>query len=594
VLLLGDSDIVETNGAILTFMKSTYLLSGFIASAMSIAVQANCQRPPAAGPQLLWGDLHVHTQYSLDANVYGTLASPADAYKFARGEALTRADGSVVQLERPLDFVAVTEHAEWLDFTLLCESEHAAEIPDCQNLLANRGPENGVSLFRQYVVPSITAASPQPLEPCAEDPARCNELALGRWQSVQAQTEAFNAPCEFTTLHGYEWSHTPNFSHAHRNVIFRTGAVTKQAIDYIHYPSLDSFWNALDQQCREEDGCRALTIPHNTNMGDGISFDASEESVVMQRQRAHYERVVEITQEKGTSECLPPYGQSGAEDCDFELYITDHSRPKSASDFTETEWNTMRSTYVRGLLGRGLALPTDDTQPSPLRMGVIGSTDTHSATPGYVDEHVWSGSTLAGTDFDGAMLRKHWSPGGLAAVWAAENTREAIFDALYRREVYATSGARIGLRFGATAGAISEGEGETCQWRSESGPDIAMGAEAQFQQSPVFSIQAQGDTAALAAIEMVRLTWRAGTIDERVIGIWGASTPPQQQVCVNWQDGDFDPAVPTLWYPRVKQQSTPRWTAVQCESVGRCDEFPEVNVSIQERAWGSPIWHIPH
>ncbi len=574
-------------------MRITFLVSVFTATVISVSVQASCERSSAEGPQLLWGDLHVHTRYSLDANVYGTLATPADAYKFARGEALTRADGSVVQLERPLDFVAVTEHAEWLDFTLLCESEQAAEIPDCQNLLVNRGPQNGVQLFRQYVVPSITGASPAPVAPCAENPARCGELALDRWQAVQAQTEAFNAPCQFTTLHGYEWSHTPNFSHAHRNVIFRTAAVTDQAIDYIHYPTLQSFWDALDQQCLESQGCRALTIPHNTNMGDGISFDAGEESAQLQRQRAHYERVVEITQEKGTSECLPAFGDSGVDDCDFELYLTHHSRPKTPADFSKDEWETMRRSYVRGLLGQGLALPTEGDSPRPLRMGLIGSTDTHSATPGYVDEHAWSGSTLAGIGFEGAMLRKQWSPGGLAAVWAAENTREAIFDALHRREVYATSGARIGLRFGASDGVADNVNTNSCQWLSESAPGIAMGAEAQFQQSPVFSIHAQGDTAALSSVEMVRLTWSAGSVVEKVISVWKGAAH-EHQVCIDWQDPYFDPALPTLWYPRVKQVSTPRWTAVQCQLVDRCNEYPEVDINIQERAWGSPIWHIPH
>ena len=150
---------------------------------------ANCDRP-SNDKTLLWGDLHVHTSYSLDASVFGTLATPADAYRFAKGEPLTRTDGSTVQLDRPLDFVAVTEHAEWLDFTSICDSASGKGLADCENLLTKRSPENGSALFGEYVVTTITGAEPKPLSLCVDNPVLCEANALSRWQSVQAQTEA--------------------------------------------------------------------------------------------------------------------------------------------------------------------------------------------------------------------------------------------------------------------------------------------------------------------------------------------------------------------------------------------------------------------
>jgi len=551
---------------------------------LSAAAGAQECKPSGSGEKsLFWGDLHVHTSYSLDANVFGTLASPADAYRFAKGAPLARADGSTVQLERPLDFVAVTEHAEWLDFTSLCDSGQAGDFKDCRNLLENRSPGSGPALFQEYVVTSITGPKPIPLQPCADNPALCQALALDRWRAIRAQTDAANEPCRFTALHGFEWSHTPDFKHAHRNVIFRTDAVTEHAIDYIHFPTIEALWDALDKGCELDKGCQALAIPHNTNMGDGISFETADVSTKLLKQRAHYERLIEITQEKGTSECLSPYRNVVPDDCDFELFLTRQSRPTTLEDYTTGEWQAMRSTYARSLVGRGLAFPGDS---APLRLGFIGSTDTHAATPGYVDEHVWSGSALAGNGFDGAMLRKHWSAGGLVGVWADENTREGIFDALHRREVYATSGPRIGLRFG-----VDNIEPSLCKspnWQ----PVANMGEVTTLVAPPVLSVQTQSDTAPIATIEIIKLTLQDGETQEDVITIW-QETEGSMNRCVNWQDAQFDPEIATLWYPRVRQQPTPRWSAVQCARVGRCDEVPEADIAIQERAWGSPIWHIP-
>lgn len=568
-----------------SWFQSTFVIlfaTNLMLSGSFAAASGHCS-DRGESDQLLWGDLHVHTSYSLDANVFGTLATPADAYRFAKGAPLTRADGTTVKLERPLDFVAVTEHAEWLDFTAICDADNADAFEDCKNLLTKRSPAKGSQLFREYVVTTITGPTPQPLALCSDEDAQCEANALSRWNSIQAQTEAAYEPCSFTTLHGYEWSHTPNFKHAHRNILFRTSDVTATALDYIRYPTVEALWDALDETCLEEKGCRALTIPHNTNMGNGISFELSQATPKSLQQRGRYERLIEITQEKGTSECLSKDPENLSDDCNFELFLTQQSRPTPRQAFSDQDWQTMRSTYARSLVGRGLAFPGD---AAPLRMGFIGSTDTHAATPGYVDEQTWSGSALAGAGFEGAVRSNAWSAGGLVGVWAKENTREAIFDALSRRQVYATSGPRIALQFG-----LTEEDQNMCQVDTWS-PDIDMGGVARLSEQPTFHIRVQADTAPLSEVEIIKLTRVDGETTEQVLELWEAKSD-EMSACITWIDSDFNPKLATAWYPRAKQQPVPRWSAIQCAKADRCQEFPEMDSAISERAWGSPIWHLP-
>ena len=197
------------------------------------------------------------------------------------------------------------------------------------------GRLTGSAVFTEYVIPTITQANPEPTEICLKDPAACDTARQSQWRRIQEQTNAANSPCEFTALHGYEWSATPDYSHNHRNIIFRSNAVTQDPIDYLRYPNPLALWQALEKQCQSETGCEALAIPHNTNMGDGKSFDVETESDDVRLLRMRYEKLVEIHQEKGSSECLYAFG-SPDEDCSFQSYLTLNSRPKQASEFTET------------------------------------------------------------------------------------------------------------------------------------------------------------------------------------------------------------------------------------------------------------------
>ncbi len=549
----------------------------------------HCPGYQAGVKNLYWGDLHVHTAYSLDAYGYGTVSSPADAYRFAQGEEIALPDGSRVRLARPLDFTAVTDHAEWFDLLYVCTHPLFADDEYCNIMREKSGPATGSEVFAEYVIPTITLEKPQITPICADDPERCADASLNQWQRIQEQTHAANDPCHFTSFAAYEWSATPSYSHNHRNVIFASENVTEEAIDYIRYPDLDEFWRQLDQRCRPEDGCDVITIPHNTNMGDGFGFDVETDNERSLELRSKFERLVEIHQEKGNSECLSPFAAEDENDCSFENYLTRRSRPTDQEDFSEEEWEQMRRTYVRSLLLRGLEAyeHSDHHHRNPLQLGFVGSTDTHTATPGYVEEEGWHGSAFGVGDFARAMTRIDWNPGGLVAVWAEENTRESLFAAMKRREVYATSGPRIELRFEAQ----TDGGELTCS--PESTGNVAMGGEFTGSESaPTFRIRAKRDQAALARIEIIKGEWRDGDARERVLDL-SAAMNNGDDVCLTWRDPDFEPSAPAFWYARVQQEPTPRWSSTLCKQFNRCDEYPDADRTTQERAWSSPIWHLP-
>jgi len=537
-----------------------------------------------------WGDLHVHTSVSLDAYAFGTLAGPAEAYAFAKGG---EADvfGRKVKLERPLDFAAVTDHAEWLDLMYICTKPEYAEDLYCENLRAQKKTSaDGSRIFGDYVVPTITKAQPQLTPICEEDPGRCEKAAGDQWALSQMAANEANDPCNFTALIGYEWSATPSASHSHRNIIFASEHVTREAIDYIRYPKLTDLWDQLERQCRPEDGCDVVAIPHNTNMGDGKSFDIETATDAELMLRAKYERLVEIHQEKGNSECLAPYGEADNGDCDFELYVTASSRPKPRGEFDEADWERMRSTYVRSLLLRGIAAQAARPKNgNPLQLGIIGSTDTHSATPGLVEEEAWQGSVFGFGNFENSMARLDYNPGGIVGVWAAENTREAIFDALKRREVYGTSGPRMKVKFTAT----TEGADVTCQTPDLAASGIQMGGQFESAKTvPRFIVQVEADRTPLQRIEIIKGEFVEGEVRSSVLTVW-TGDDASRSACAVWADPGYDPDAPAFWYARVLQQPTKRWSQIQCEAAGRCDDFPEAIGLIQERAWASPIWHLP-
>ncbi len=553
----------------------------------------HCEYYKPGQKNLYWGDLHVHTAYSLDAYAFGTLKTPREAYSFARGNETVMPDGSRARLDRPLDFAAVTDHAEWFDLMHVCTDPQKLDDPYCNRLRSESSMEKGSSLFADYVIPTITKEAPMMTPVCTANPERCKAAKISQWQRIQQQANDANDPCHFTAQIGYEWSYTKSFSHSHRNIIFANENVTKDAIDYIRYPDLTKLWQQLELQCETKNGCDVIAIPHNTNMGDGMTFDVETASDRALQLRSRYERLVEIHQEKGNSECLSPLKSDESGDCGFENYLTNHSRPKARADFTDAEWTKMRSTYVRGLLLRGLAAyqTSGSERRNPLQLGVIGSTDNHTATPGHVNEAAWQGAVFGLGDFDRTMSRRTFNPGGLVAVWAEENTRESIFAALKRREVYATSGPRIMAKLSASI----DGKALDCSGsESDDSGVVSMGGE--FNNSigaPRFRIQGRFDKTPLESIEIIKGQYKNDKLEESRMEIWARKKEEGKSICQIWRDPDFDPKAPAFWYARIKESMTPRWSSRLCRKADRCDEFPGADIEIQERVWTSPIWYLP-
>ena len=546
--------------------------------------QGECAYHQPGVKNVYWGDLHVHSGYSLDAWGYGTSATPADAYAFAQGEPMLLPNGTMAALDRPLDFMAVTDHAEWFDLLYICSDPRWSDASYCNTMTEKNDPINGREVFTEYVIPTITKAKPEPTSLCESDNEGCASAKAHQWGRIQAQTHQANAPCTFTTFAAFEWSATPDFSHNHRNIIFANEHVTPDALDYLTYPTPLKLWQALEQQCRAAEGCDAIAIPHNTNMGDGKSFDVETETIDTLSLRARFERLIEIHQQKGNSECLPAFNNSD-EDCNFETYLTLNSVPTAAETFTETQWERMRGSYVRSLLLRGLRAyeNSGDKPVNPLQLGLIGSTDTHAATGGFVEEDQWLGSVFGLGDLDRTMTRVDFNPGGLVAVWAEENTRSSIFGALKQREVYATSGPRIRARVYANEGPVSCSNPQGVGMGSVLSPNTV---------NPHFLIQAQYDRTPLQRIEIIKGELIEGETTETVQTIW-QSPEGGLDVCVTWQDPQFNPRSPAFWYVRVIEAPTPRWSEHRCLAEERCDEFPQARKTVRERAWTSPIWFLP-
>lgn len=608
-----------------------------------------------------FGDLHVHTRLSFDAQIWGNRSTPSDAYRFARGESIGIApfDASGVatrtaQLTRPLDFAAVTDHSEFLRETSLCTDPSSPGYAS-RTCAGYRGATT-------LPPPDWAAAlvSPRPMRPdaCMGAPDRdvC-EARLGQvWTQIQDAAEAFydrTSACSFTTFVAYEWSAATGVNNLHRNVIFRNRSVPASPISYIETPTPERLWNALEADCLDSGTpCEVLAIPHNSNLGGGGFFvpedDAGDPYTVAEAtQRARLEPLVEIYQHKGASECL-----SGAVDplasedplCGFEqiapVLCTTPGVPAGCTNICSigggqgfTGSCVEPRDFVRAGLRTGLA-EWARIGVNPFELGFIASTDTHGAIPGAVEEGNWPGHT-ADYDADAAgRLRPPGSvpvsvntngPGGLAVVWAEENSRDALFDAMRRRETYATSGTRIVVRFfgGWSYPDTACSDPSLVQHGYDGGvpmgdelPSIPTGVTA-----PRFVVSAMQDdlSVPLERIQIVK-GWLddAGT-HEAIFDVAGTAgdgssvdlatcTPSalgSATLCDVWTDPSFDPSRPAFYYARVLEDPTCRWSRRLCLSEGVdcatlatdsplracCDgSLPD---TVQERAWTSPIWYVP-
>lgn len=615
--------------------------AGLGARAQEASPQARCEDYNPLR-NAYFGDLHVHTALSLDAATQDTRSRPADAYRFARGETLGiqpyDENGSALRelrLAQPLDFAAVTDHSELLGEVQLCSTPGSDAYGSWQCRVYRGLPRVAYYLFNSYA-----SVLRRRLGFCGEDGSLCREAARGPWQEVQqaaAEANDDSGRCRFTSFVAYEWTGArgDESGNMHRNVLFATDSVPDLPISFLDAGSPEGLWRALDRECRDGiRGCEALAIPHNSNLSAGYMFDGlREDGSAYTREdallRARSEPLFEIMQHKGSSECYAgAYAQVGADEyCSFEQLPYDA--------FGGQNWSWLRkgpspgTGFFREVLRDGLrmerALGVD-----PYRMGVIASTDTHLGAAGAVSEAGFAGHGGAGVPARDGVPRglpdtPEFGPGGLAVVYAEENSRESLFAALKRRETYGTSGTRLKLRFFGgwdfdegvceTSGLVAQGYARGVPM---GGVLDAPGASAK---APRFIVAAQRDPVEGGLLQQIQIIkgWidRDGASREAVLRVAGddgrrASVdldtckpggPGHDALCAVWTDPEYRPGQNAWYYARVLENPGCRWSARICARNGvHCDDPSTVGEGLegccsaehrpiqQERAWSSPIW----
>lgn len=607
---------------------------------------------PNSDRNAYFGDLHVHTAYSFDAYVFGTTATPYDAYRYARGEALDHPSGYQVQLQQPMDFYAVTDHAMFLglvkagadtrtEFSKLAVSEALHNINAPDNMTDYSTVSRGAA-FASFV-PGVLAG----FADGSIDPAMAESITKSAWLDTIEAAEQYNRPGSFTTFAAFEYtSSSDDRGNLHRNVIFNNSErLPAVPFSRLHSQNPEGLWDWMDGL--RQQGIESLAIPHNSNGSNGQMFKTTNwagEPIdsAYAEQRLRNEPLVEITQVKGTSETHPLLSKND-EWANFEItpYRVATTLPSAPP-----------GSYVRDAYLRGMALAENGTV-NPYRFGLIGSSDTHTGAASLDESTFFSkaglldgtsekrGSTPAafitgtllkwydekmvvevdGKDYIKSSSFETWSASGLAAVWAEENTREAIYSAFRRKETFATSGPRIRLRFFAGYDFDPNLLDSASMAKSAYQTGVTMGSDliAQDEESPSFLLWAVADANGqpLQRAQIIKGYVKNGQAAEQVFDVacsGGAKVDPTTHRCpvngakVNladcsttagtgamelkslWQDPEFEPGQEAFYYARVLENPSCRWSTWDAINAGE-EPRSDLAATLQERAWSSPIWY---
>ena len=581
--------------------------------------------------RVFWGDTHLHTALSVDSTVFGATVGVEEAYRFARGEEVKASSGQRIRLSRPLDFLVVADHAEGLGtiVELFKGNPTLMKDPTLKRWyeLFNSGPEGGQEAYTE-----MNAASAQGNLPAGmADPG----LARTIWDRYTKAADELNEPGRFTAFIGYEFTSNYKTNNLHRNVIFRDDSTRVRQI--IPFSASDSenpedLWKSL-QAYESKTGGQVLAIPHNGNLSDGMmfalnTFAGKPLTKAWADERARWEPLYEITQIKGDSETHSMLSPND----EFANYET---WDKASLGGTPNSPKNYPFEYARSALKNGLALEAK-LGTNPFKYGFIGSTDSHTGLTAVEEDNFFGKHTgkepsahrmsnpIAKVG-DIAILGWEMAASGYAGVWATENTREALWDAMKRKEVYGTTGPRMLVRF---FGGWDFTEQDTVTRRpAEVGyaKGVPMGGDltrAPAGKAPTFLVAALKDPIGgnLDRYQIVK-GWvdRKGQTQEKVYDVaWSDDRQPGKdgklppvgntvnvkdatwtntigatELIAVWKDPDFDPELRAFYYGRVIEIPTPRWTAYDVKFYQLKDLDPAIPMITQERAYTSPIWYTP-
>jgi hypothetical protein len=584
--------------------------------------------------RVYWGDTHVHSSFSMDASSAGNVRlTPADAYRFAKGEAIQAYNGMTARLDTPLDFLVVSDHAEYMGVLpmLRAGDETLLEDPEAKKLaeLLEEDPAGGQALG--HLIAGLVTNVPLFDHPPAKKSI---------WSRITKLADEHNDPGNFTSLIGYEWTSMPNGDNLHRVVVYADGA--DKAGRMIPVSAFDGdrpedLWNFMDRYESTTHG-RILAIPHNANVSNGLMFKVEDSQgrpfdKAYAARRAQHEPIVEVTQIKGDGEAHPLLSPDD-EFADFGTW--DKSNIRIGNTVPKTP-DMLPFEYARSALKLGLGQQAA-LGVNPFKFGMIGSTDAHTSLATAAEDNFWgkvsmtepSAERAAGEFFVSEAGPEYnidsWQQvaSGYAAVWATENTRASIFDAMKRREVYATTGSRMTVRFFGgfeyEKQDVDRPDAVRIGYRKgvPMGSDLPMGPKGKPPRFLVLAIK-DPNGANLDRIQIVK-GWRDRTgellekvydvalSDGRKVGRNGKAEPlkstvdastatytntvGEPQLSTFWQDPDFDAREHAFYYARVLEIPTPRWTTYDAVRLGA--DVPEAAPKeIQDRAYTSPIWFTP-
>ena len=595
-------------------------------SALVLLVSTPVLADPNPDRDVFFGEQHLHTSWSFDAYIFGdTKSTPADAYNYAKGKPLRHALGFEMKIEQPLDWMGVTDHSEYVGVV-----QQAAD-PSTALAKSALGKELQVKtpadIQRIYLMLGGTMTENKPIKELVSP-----EIMSSVWNRNNAMADAANEPGKFTAFNAYEWTSTPNNRNMHRNIYFKDG---KKLPPY-PFSSFDSqapedLWAWMDKQ--REQGNELLAISHNANLSDGLMYPTEVDfkgrpiDAAWAESRMRNEPLIEIKQIKGQSETHPLLSQND-EFANYEIMSYLLGDPSGRFD-------GIKGSFVRDALRNGLSM--EDTRGyNPYKMGFVGGSDSHNGAAPYRQNNFFGGHGAADGDMKGRMEGKmfagldprYLNPASVSAVWAEENTRASLFDAMKRKETYATSGTRIKVRFFGGYDFSDRslwGDRWSEHWVTEAykrgvpmGSDLPADVNAK---APSFVVWAVKDPTSgnLDRVQIVKGWSSSGQSFEKIYDVvWSGDRKPDavtgkvpaigstvdlenatyensigsSELSTVWTDPDFDPSVQAFYYLRVLEIPTPRWTTIQAKELGI--KVPEVvPATVQERAWTSPIWYAP-